>query len=465
MNYLVLVLAMLLVTVERVAVAGPAEPAAQVKILPAFGDVRRPFTGTIVHIEPEIGFVATALTQIDQAKRDQNRQFEVTLSDGRVVMGRSFRGWDDNLKLGWITLDLQGSTQPPLRETDVPPLIMMAPAAERNFIRDKRAILVKGHDGTLRSATIAQCEACSPSFFGLVGQQLIAGDAVFAGDTRKFLGLVVETTGSVARAVFATSLHQALNAKWQVPMNRLLAFRNYRAVAAPLSPEQVRGMIRLNNFHNPSGRVLGPEAALLPPALGAPDFAKRFQEFDERFYLGLRSEVVTKAIVGLDVPSRGANWHRYSIDESQELRRITDEASGLQWLVWSRPMAVVCSGEFNGYMQFSILRSCVGQLNAKAFGGFSDWRIPTVEELMSLMELDAAPVVGRDEKFHVDPRFEPQGGCYWTADSVAEAVSDWLWTVCFHAAANQLGLALPGPKAMHAMNNQARLLAVRTIQP
>jgi hypothetical protein len=51
----------------------------------------------------------------------------------------------------------------------------------------------------------------------------------------------------------------------------------------------------------------------------------------------------------------------------------------------------------------------VGNLNEAAYGGYHDWRLPTLEEAMSLMESK------HKDFLLLDPLFEPRW-CYWTCD-------------------------------------------------
>jgi DNA-binding winged helix-turn-helix (wHTH) protein len=76
----------------------------------------------------------------------------------------------------------------------------------------------------------------------------------------------------------------------------------------------------------------------------------------------------------------------------------------------------------------------VAELRTRQFGGFDDWRLPTLEEAMSLVttEEDAVPTararagVRPREVVHLDPIFERAGAnCIWTAD-LAGAHSQWV---------------------------------------
>ncbi len=96
-------------------------------------------------------------------------------------------------------------------------------------------------------------------------------------------------------------------------------------------------------------------------------------------------------------------------------------------------------GDFNRYIE---------TLNAKKFAGFNDWRLPTLEEAMSLMEPE------KKEHLYIDPIFDSKQSHIWTANQVGDAISQQ-WAVDFSS-----GYCINyGPRS----NGYVR--AVRTIQP
>ncbi|MCP4107971.1 MAG: DUF1566 domain-containing protein [Desulfobacteraceae bacterium] len=93
---------------------------------------------------------------------------------------------------------------------------------------------------------------------------------------------------------------------------------------------------------------------------------------------------------------------------------VTDSATGLMWQK---------SGSDNT-MKHSEAHVYIDGLNRKKFAGCNDWRLPTLEELVSLLE---------DKKvngFYINPVFEcREYGWYWTADKRA---SGGAWLVYFN---------------------------------
>ena len=80
---------------------------------------------------------------------------------------------------------------------------------------------------------------------------------------------------------------------------------------------------------------------------------------------------------------------------------ILDETTRLLWEQGGSPYP----GTWNE------ARDYVNSLNRKAFAGFSDWRLPTVNELMSLFIENADPY-----QFCLEPVFDPDKQRIWSAD-------------------------------------------------
>jgi hypothetical protein len=71
--------------------------------------------------------------------------------------------------------------------------------------------------------------------------------------------------------------------------------------------------------------------------------------------------------------------------------------------------------------------SWIGKVNAEAFAGFTNWRVPTREELLSIVDTSVA-TCGRDRPC-IDPIFGPtQASEYWSSTEVSPNVA---WIVIF----------------------------------
>jgi len=93
---------------------------------------------------------------------------------------------------------------------------------------------------------------------------------------------------------------------------------------------------------------------------------------------------------------------------------ITDRASGLAWQQ---------SGS-QKRMTFEAAQKWIKDLNEKSYAGYQDWRLPTLEEAMSLMESEK-----NSAGLYVDARLDKTQRWIWTADIVKG--ESWAWVVIF----------------------------------
>lgn len=92
---------------------------------------------------------------------------------------------------------------------------------------------------------------------------------------------------------------------------------------------------------------------------------------------------------------------------------VTDYVTGLTWQQ---------SGASQRLM-YADAEKYVSDLNDQKFAGFSDWRLPTLEEAMSLMEPQK-----KCANLFIDPVFEPAQNRIWTADASSSRAA---WGVAF----------------------------------
>ncbi len=138
-----------------------------------------------------------------------------------------------------------------------------------------------------------------------------------------------------------------------------------RSQPAELSPEEVMQMIKDKGFHCPGENVKG--------------------TFD----------------------------HQYEVQTLAEHTVVVDQATGLMW-----------QQAESERMYWNEVEAYVEQCNADQFAGFSDWRLPTVEELSSLLE----PKKTKDT--FISPVFQKGLLSTWTCDTIPEAFAG-AWFVDF----------------------------------
>jgi hypothetical protein len=105
--------------------------------------------------------------------------------------------------------------------------------------------------------------------------------------------------------------------------------------------------------------------------------------------------------------------HQYKLQEINGDKIIFDEISCLMWQQ---------SGS-QKEMKFEDTEGWITELNRKRFVGFNDWRLPTLEEAMSLMEPE------EKNDLYIDPIFDSEQNWIWTADRVQG--ESWVWVVYF----------------------------------
>ncbi|MEZ4746604.1 MAG: DUF1566 domain-containing protein [Calditrichia bacterium] len=109
---------------------------------------------------------------------------------------------------------------------------------------------------------------------------------------------------------------------------------------------------------------------------------------------------------------RGSGIEHLYLPFGENDKCIMDVYTGLYWQQSGSPDSMI----WNDTQKY------IKQLNEKNFGGFSDWRLPTLEEAMSLMERER-----KKGDFYIDPVFDEKQPWIWTADRQS-ASRAWLVT-------------------------------------
>lgn len=102
--------------------------------------------------------------------------------------------------------------------------------------------------------------------------------------------------------------------------------------------------------------------------------------------------------------------HNYELQQNDKI--VADHATGLSWH----------QADSQNYVSFADTEKFIRGLNDQNFTGYSDWRLPTLEEGMSLVEAQAF------NGLHIDPVFDGNHSWIWTADQYDYPV---LWAIDF----------------------------------
>ncbi|MDZ7363377.1 MAG: DUF1566 domain-containing protein [candidate division KSB1 bacterium] len=106
-------------------------------------------------------------------------------------------------------------------------------------------------------------------------------------------------------------------------------------------------------------------------------------------------------------------FHFYEVREIGEAKVVVDHATGLMWQQ---------SGSSNR-MKYADAEKYIRNLNAERFAGYNGWRLPTLEEAMSLMEPK------KHGNLYIEPSFDQTQTWIWTADKESAGVA---WVVSFY---------------------------------
>jgi hypothetical protein len=143
------------------------------------------------------------------------------------------------------------------------------------------------------------------------------------------------------------------------------------------------------------------------------------QETPKTPAIRLRSEPLTvsaeefRTVFKLDEKWRPLEYIQNKYKDQGEV--VVDHATGLMWQK---------SGS-NEWLSYQESQQYIRQLNNERFAGYDDWRLPTVEELLSLVESEE-----QANKLYINPIFDAKQKWCWSADLVKSS-SELAWHVSF----------------------------------
>ncbi len=154
-----------------------------------------------------------------------------------------------------------------------------------------------------------------------------------------------------------------------------------------------------------------PKPATAPPP-GAPATRLRSQPVKN-----LSDEAVQKMLAERDFydsrKNKDGKGFPSQFEKQQNGQVVYDHASGLLWQQAGSPE----------YMLYEDAQKYIEKLKGEKLAGYNDWRLPTLEEAMSLMK----PTKKNDDLF-IDPVFDNVQRLIWTADTKSVTAA---WVVSF----------------------------------
>ncbi len=110
-------------------------------------------------------------------------------------------------------------------------------------------------------------------------------------------------------------------------------------------------------------------------------------------------------------------------DSATSWTMVMDNVTGLMWEIKTDDGSI--HDKDNEYDWHKAQSVFIAELNATGFGGFSDWRLPTIEELSSIVDNE------RDNPA-IDTAYFPntRPAEYWSA-TTSDREPNYAWCVCF----------------------------------
>lgn len=187
---------------------------------------------------------------------------------------------------------------------------------------------------------------------------------------------------------------------------KAIQFGTERRGIKPSSPKQTT-----RPLPGQSQRIPGIQSPA--PAVEIPLRAKAMEK--------LSGEEVAKMLKQYDFYCKEYDWSKkwanpagkgiqHDFKKGDDGKTVLDKTTGLMWQQSGSP----------GYMDYKEAKNYIAQLKGEKFAGYSDWRLPTLEEAMSLMEPEQ-----KHGNLFIDPVFDKAQSYIWTSD-LYSASAAWL---------------------------------------
>ena len=102
--------------------------------------------------------------------------------------------------------------------------------------------------------------------------------------------------------------------------------------------------------------------------------------------------------------------HRYTLHVKNGNKIVIDEETNLMWQ----------QSGFTYKIESNDSKKCIKELNKICFAGYNDWRLPTLEEAMSLIEPQKS-----DSGLHINAVFDKKQNWIWTSDRYMNGTQSW----------------------------------------
>ena len=380
--------------------------------------------GVIIHTDANVVHVLAPLTPLMTSSARPEPQRHVIAGSERFAVSKPFFL---DARLGFCVLTIERRVK---AADEAPTLVARAAGANSAGT---------AFDSSLRAVSVDTPQN--------LGSTALGSPVIDSAD--KVSGFVAMDPSTGQRVVAASDVMRVLRTDWQIPANRLIPFRSLRSSAKPLSFQDVASIMTQPGFRWPRGST--------PAARGA--LPGDLQGFATEVGRRLREDAA-KPAAGAVPPVDRVSFHKFESRKQGNDTIVVDHATGLTWLIWNaQEWRSFCKARIDQLLSFDSAKDCINLLNESRVAGRRDWRMPTLEELASLLAIDAVAQAD-GARFHVDPIFGTADGVTWSADPLS-GENGMQWGVCF-SGDNQY-LACGTPLAWPS-SNPGRLFVVRSTQ-